>query len=88
MSHFLNHKSPLLDLPTFSLSSGDFYQHTRITREIFKVNPFFWSYIEVLRRPKFSEQTQKSTSWIFDPLITKGNIYGLVDKNDQSCNHA
>ena len=47
------------------------------SKNIIEANPHFWSYIEVLRRPKFSNQKQKTASWIFDPLITKGNIYGL-----------
>ncbi len=49
----------------------------RVRRETIEVDPNFWTYIEVIRRPKFSDQKQKTKSWIFDPLFMGGNIYGL-----------
>jgi len=51
--------------------------NSRSNYDIRDLEPNFWTYIEVLRCPKFNEKILKPPSWLFDPLFRDKHVYGL-----------
>ena len=41
------------------------------------LDPNFWSIIEILSCPKFSDDKDNPPSWLFDPLFRDKHVYGL-----------
>ncbi len=60
-----------------NIDKKDSITNSRINNNIRDLDPNFWTIIEVLRCPKFSDKSKKPPSWLFDPLFSDKHVYGL-----------
>ncbi len=51
--------------------------YTEETEHEICYDPNFWTFVEIIRRPKFDKDKAINPSWIFDPLFTDQHTYGL-----------
>jgi hypothetical protein len=51
--------------------------YTEETEHEICYDPNFWTFVEIIRRPKFDKEKAINPSWIFDPLFTDQHTYGL-----------